>query len=175
MQVNLRLDDRIQWGGVVDIWDVPHIGAPRLLYRFKNVITKNGKKRALELISGESTNIVNVMALGDDGVVPGPPRLLDVPVAADETDFVMGNEVSRKTPVATVTVLNNIPRVTFTATFNTADSPLLFLNPSKPVINEAALLCDADELLFARRTFPSIPFDISDRLALILDWHVGAL
>lgn len=173
------MQDKVTPAGYIRIRDLPYKGAGRILFEGHNVVTTVGKQRALELLGGIATGtvdqIVDTVVIGDNGVVQGPPRLLDVPVAASKADTALANEVNRKIATRAIS-LAVIPRLIYTASFLTNDSPSnMFFNMSESIINEAGLLVSDDDVLFARRTYPSIPFDVSDRLGVIIEWTVGML
>jgi len=122
--------------------------------------------------AGLSTNSIRHVAIGDSGILVGPPRLLDVPVIAVRTDIALGNEVGRK-PAASIALSASVANeLIYTVEFLTGDGPYPFFNISQPVVNEVGLFADGDNLLAARRTFPSIPFDVFSRLGLRFVWHI---
>lgn len=143
-----------------------------VLYDHKNVITNFGKTRAAELLGGLSTDFIDRMAIGNGGASSGSPSTPFIPLA---TDTGLAAEVDRTTSVNPTVVGFN--QLKFTAIFLTAP-PLPFVPPTFKVINEVGLFC-ADDVqpgtprMFARNTFPSIPFDTSDREGCILTWTIS--
>lgn len=159
--------------GWIVIWDLPHYGKPYVLKVLRNVVTNNGRQRGVELFGKIKTSTFSVehIVLGDDGIVQGPPRLLDVSIPASRTDTTLNNQIAKK--LASVALSASISNeIIYTAEFLTTDGPFPFFNLSQPVVNEVGLLADFDDLLAARRTFPSIPFDVGDRQGLRFEWHL---
>lgn len=158
--------------GWLDIWDLPLIGPPRPYDDGSNVITDAGRQRGIELVAGLSALTVRHVAIGDNGIVQGPPRELLIPVPATRFDTSLGNEIIRKEADSIVLSASIANEIIYTAEFLTADGPFSFTEQSQPVVNEAGLIANGDSTLFARRTFPSIPFDVGDRLGLRFFWHL---
>ncbi len=161
--------------GMLEIYDLPHGANPYLLYRHSNVVTNQGRQRGIEMITELSTAGVKHVAVGDQGIVQGPPRLLLVPSPPSRTDLALGNEIKRKEADSIVLSGSIANEVLVTVEFLTLDGPFTFFNPSELIINEVGLFADTDNLMFARRTFPSIPFDVGDRLGIRIIWHLQML
>lgn len=159
--------------GRMTVYDLeaPGVAGP-VLYHNHNVVTDAGRQRGIELISGLSAFTVRHVAIGDNGVAQGPPRLLSVPTAPTRSDVALDNEIYRKEADSILLSASVANEVIYTAEFLTADGPFAFWSLSEPVINEAGLFANADDTLFARRTFPSIPFDVGDRLGVRIVWHL---
>jgi hypothetical protein len=160
--------------GFLEVWDLPRKGPSRCLYRSENVITDDGRERAAELIFGLSTDPFVYVALGDNGVVPGPPRLLDTAVAPDRTDSALANEIDRKLADSILLSGTVENQVILTTEFLTADGPFPFWNSSEEVVNEYGVF-SVDDIMLARRTAPSIPFDVGDRIGLRIIWKFTGL
>lgn len=159
--------------GKMTVYDLAAPGVPGpTLFHDHNVVTDAGRQRGIELVGGLSTFTVRHVGLGDNGVAQGPPRLLNVPTAATRSDTTLANEITRKEADSIVLSASIANEIIYTAEFLTADGPFAFWALSQPVINEAGLFANADDTLFARRTFPSIPFDVGDRLGVRIVWHL---
>lgn len=141
----------------------------KILHADKNIITTVGRQRVAQLITGLSTDFVNQMAIGDGGAPQGDLLVPIVPVLADTA---LAHEL-RRTNVVNPGVIGQV--LTFTATFLTASlTPIDFISPLNQVINEAGLFC-VDNALFARKTFPSVPFSPGDRVGVIAEWSIEVL
>jgi hypothetical protein len=140
-----------------------------VLFDDHNVITNFGKTRAAELLGGLSADFINQMGIGNGGAAVGSPSTPFIPLA---TDTGLAAEVDRTTLVNPVVV--GINQLKFTALFLTTP-PLPFVPPTFKVVNEVGMFCADDAQpgtprMFARNTFPSIPFDTVDREGLIITW-----
>jgi hypothetical protein len=160
--------DRIRLHGHTVIRDFK---TGEVLYDHKNVITNFGKTRAAQLLGGLDTNFINQMAIGDGGAPVGSPSTPFIPLA---TDTGLANELDRTSAVNPVIVGTN--QLKFTALFLTTP-PLAFASPSLHAINEVGLFFQDDvqpgtPRMFARNTFPSIPFDPADREGVIVTWTI---
>jgi hypothetical protein len=141
----------------------------RILHKDENVVTTLGRKRVAELLTGVSTDFVTDMALGDGGA---PQSDLLTPIVPVLSDTVLAHELIRN-PMSSATV--NGQTAVFLASFLTASlTPLSFIDPANQVINEAGLFT-SDNILFARKTFPSIPFSPADRVGVIAEWEIEVL
>ena len=135
----------------------------------KNVITTLGRERIAKLLVGESTEYVDHLAIGDGGA---PQDDLLNPIVATKDDTELEHELDSTTsvnPIVTGQIL------TFEATFLTASlGGPDFIDEDNKVVNEAGLFTP-DEVLFARKTFPSIPFSPLDRVGVIMLWEIEVL
>lgn len=146
----------------------------KILYDHHNVITNFGRTRAAELLGGLDTNFVNRMAVGDGGAPVGSPSAPFIPLV---TDTGLANELTRTSSVNPVIV--GINQLKFTALFLTSP-PLSFASPLLHAVNEVGLFFQDDDqpspattpAMFARNTFPSIPFDPSDREGILVTWSI---
>lgn len=142
------------------------------LYDHHNLITTFGKTRAAQLLGGISANFINAMAIGDQGAPVASPSTPYIPTAADTG---LSHELDRTTLVNPTIVGSN--QLRFTALFLTSP-PLAFANILLKAINEVGLFF-ADDVqpgtprMFARNTFPSIPFDPIDREGVITTWTIS--
>lgn len=142
-----------------------------ILYDHHNIITNFGKQRVAELLGGLDTNFIDQMSLGDGGAPVASPSTPFIPLV---TDTGLANELVRSSSLNPVIIGTN--QVKFTALFLTV--PVLsFASPSLKAVNEVGLFFQDDSQpgtprMFARNTFPSIPFDTTDREGIIVSWSV---
>jgi len=167
------MKDRYFVQGNVRLFDA--IRTPERLLRGKilhgghNIIVALGRIRVAELLTGVSTAFVNRMAVGDGGC---PQTDLLIPIVPTLTDVALAHELKRN-PVSSATVIGQT--LVFVATFLTASlTPIDFINPANQVINEAGMFA-SDDVLFSRKTFPSIPFSPADRVGVIAEWTFEVL
>jgi hypothetical protein len=133
-----------------------------------NIVTTLGREKVAALLTGESTAFVTHMAIGDGGA---PQDDLLTPIVPVLSNSALVNELDRSpvTPVRVGQVL------TFTSTFLTASlGDPDFIDPANKVYNEAGLFT-ADNVLFARKTFPSVPFAPLDRIGVVGEWEIEIL
>lgn len=155
--------------GFLSLYSLSRDGSRTLLHADKNIITSVGRTRVAELLAGLSTSFVNQMAIGDGGAPQSDLLTPIVPVLSD-TDLV--HELTR---TSTVNPLVQVQTLKFTSTFLTASlTDPDFINPANKVVNEAGLFAQ-DNILFARKTFPSIPFAPGDRVGVIAEWEIEVL
>lgn len=157
-----------------------HAGEPclhmrgEILHVEHNLIVTLGRQRIAALIGGPgaiggSDQFVNTMAIGDGGA---PQLDLLTPIVPVLTDVSMGHELARTTsvnPVRTGLLLS------YQATFLTASlADVNFIDSSNKVVNELAMYA-GDNVLFSRKTFPSVPFAPGDRTGAIGSWEFEIL
>jgi hypothetical protein len=153
-----------------DLTEAIKEGRPFFKYKKQNVITILGRKRVAELLGGTSTDFVTDIAIGDDGASTLDPSIPLVPTVNDTS---LGHEVDRQS--AGASIITSSQKVEFTAGFTTASLvPGDFLNPANIYINEAGLFT-SDNVLFARRTFPSVAFAPVDRVGTLIRWVIEVL
>jgi hypothetical protein len=143
-----------------------------VLYDHHNLITNFGKQRAAELLAGIDTNFIDQMAVGDLGAPPGSPSTPNIPLV---TDTGLANELLRTSALNPVVI--GVNQLKFTALFLTSP-PLTFNSVLNEAINEVGLFFMDDvqpgnPRMFARNTFPSIPFTPADREGVIVTWTVS--
>jgi hypothetical protein len=143
----------------------------KTIYDRHNVITTFGKTRAAQLLGGLDANYINAMAVGDQGAPVASPSTPYIPMASDTG---LSAELLRTTLVNPTIVGSN--QLRFTSLFLTSP-PLPFSNILLKAINEIGLFCVDDvqpgtPRMFARNTFPSIPFDTVDREGVIATWTI---
>lgn len=145
-----------------------------VLYDHHNVITDFGRTRALELLGGIDTNAIDRMAVGDGGAPVATPSAPFIPLV---TDTGLANELLRTSSINATTVGSNI--LQFKALFLTSP-PLSFASALLKAVNEVGLFFADDNqpvpgtttAMFARNTFPSIPFDTLDREGIFVTWEI---
>lgn len=139
-----------------------------LIVEGHNIETTLGRTRVAQLLTGESGGFITKMAIGDGGA---PQNDLLTPYVPVLTDTALAHELVRN-PV-TPSRLGLV--VTFVASFLTASlADPSFINPANKVYNEAGLFTP-DGVLFARKTFPSVPFAPGDRVGIVGEWEVEIL
>lgn len=156
---------RLRFRNRVTIFSIEKDGGRRLVQR-SNIVTIQGKQRAAELLGGLSASFLTRCQLGDGGT---DGIALNTPIAPAENNVALVNvlqdlEITTKSIVPT-----NVLRLTtnfFTASPNA--NPFLTVNE---VASEAGLLFQ-DGVLFARTTFPSIPFNPPSRTGLTVVWEI---
>lgn len=145
-----------------------------VLHSEHNIIVTLGRQRVAALIGGPgavggSDKFVNTMAIGDGGA---PQIDLLTPIVPVLADISLVHELTRTTsvnPVRSGLIL------TYSATFLTASlADVDFISASNKVVNEAAMYAQ-DNVLFARKTFPSVPFAPGDRVGAIGTWEFEIL
>jgi hypothetical protein len=130
--------------------------------------------------------------MGDRGTIPSDPTVPKVPVA---TMSALYNEVYRADAEAVVLDVGTptVHEVKFVKTFSAVAIPITsFSNQAKPVINEVGLIMinpalppplprpdvaapddpPADEVLFAIRTFKSVPFEASNDISVTIRYTI---
>lgn len=140
----------------------------RKLMSDHNIVTTNGRIRVAELLTGESAAFVTKLAIGDGGAPQGD---LLTPITPVKSDSALVHELARGT--VTPSRLGQV--LTFTATFLTASlADVDFIDAANKVVNEAGLFT-SDNVLFARKTFPSVPFAPGDRVGFVGEWEIEIL
>jgi len=140
-----------------------------------NIIVNTGRERVLELVGGLSTKPFNRMGIGDDGV-----SALDilVPIAPTIHDTDLNHRLTTEA-VSSITVgQEGTPSQwyiryihTFTALDYLGTPTLNWKDPAKMVINEAGIFT-SDNVMLARKTFASIPFDPTTNVAIQFTWDI---
>ena len=146
----------------------------KILYEHHNVITDFGRTRCAQLLGGLNTNYIDRMAVGDGGAPVGSPSTPYIPLV---TDAGLGNELTRTGSINPTIV--GVSQLRFTALFLTSP-PLPFASPLLHAINEVGLFFQDDvqpgtPRMFARNTFPSIPFDPADREGCLVTWTISVV
>lgn len=154
---------------ILDALGRPWAGG-KVLFDNHNVITTVGKTRAANLLGGLNANRIGSMAIGDAGAPGGSPSTPNIPLV---TDTGLAHELTRTTSINPTIVGSNVLKLQ--AIFLTTP-PLTFLG-ALHAINEVGLFLQDDvqpgtPRMFARNTFPSIPFDPVDREGVIISWSI---
>jgi hypothetical protein len=140
-----------------------------------NIIVNTGRERVIELLGGLSSNAFINMGIGDDGA-----SALDllVPVAPVITDTDLGNRLATQAISSITSNFGGSPPQyygefieTFTASDYLGSPALPWLNPSDKVVNECGLFT-TDNVMLARKTFASIPFDPATAVAIQFLWDI---
>ena len=149
----------------------------RILFAHHNVITNTGKTRAAELLGGLAgvtppDRFIKFMAVGDGGASSASPSTPFIPLA---TNTGLANELARVSALNPIVI--GVNQLKFQSLFLTTP-PLPFASPTFKVINEVGLFFGDDvqpgtPRMFARNTYPSIPFDTTDREGVIVSWTVS--
>jgi len=127
-----------------------------------------GRTRVAQLLTGESSGYITKMAIGDGGA---PQNDLLTPLVPTLGDTALVHELVRND--VSFSRLGLV--ATFTATFLTASlGDPSFIDSDNKVYNEAGLFTP-DGILFARKTFPSVPFSPLDRVGVVGEWEVEIL
>jgi hypothetical protein len=147
----------------------------RQLFIDPNVITDIGREQFLKVICDLSSDHVTKMAIGDGGAPISDPFVPDPPSITDTT--LVNNLASQE--ISDITVQNGgSPAqyfIEYIELFIAADyftTGLPFLDTSQKVVNEAGLVTSSAELLCARKTFASIPFDPGTNIAVRFTWDI---
>lgn len=138
----------------------------RLLYRDHNIVTLSGKTRAAELLGGLDAAFISRVQIGDGGT-DGVD--LNTPIAPDETDVALVNVLQDEQILSATVVGSDTLRLE--ANFFTANPNLNPFLTAAEVASEAGLVTQ-DDILFARITYPSIPFNPPSRTGLVVVWDL---
>lgn len=155
--------------------------------KIKNIILDGGKGSIINSLYTGNIKQICRMSIGDRGTLASDQTVPKSPTADRTTLY---NEVYRGDVDAITLGFNEIR---FVKTFSASSVPITsFSNQSNPIVNEVALvladlisgsplprapiyppaLPDADELLFAMRTFKSVPFDASNDLSITVRYTI---
>jgi hypothetical protein len=138
-----------------------------LIHERHNLITTAGRERAAALLIGVSTDYLTTISIGDGGT---PEADLDTPIVPTLSDTTLNHWLAEDNSITTGVVGQAL---TATASFFTSAS-YTWRNPVQKVVNEFGLET-SDNVLFAHNTQPSIPFDVTDRLGIIVQWEISVL
>jgi hypothetical protein len=137
-----------------------------LIYRDHNITTILGKTRAAELLGGLDAAFISRVQIGDGGT---DGISLNIPIAPDETDVALVNVLQDEFIISASLSAPNVLRLE--ANFFTANPNLNPFLTAFDVASEAGLVTQ-DSILFARITFPSIPFNPPSRTGLVVVWEL---
>jgi len=157
-----------------------------------NIVVNQGKDRVINSLTTGFIRTVARMSVGDRGTIPSDSTVPKVPTA-DQTEIF--NEVYRDDLDVTTLDIGTptVHEVKFIKTFSALDVPITsFSNQANPVINEVGLIMadllggaplprppvaspalpDADEELFATRTFKSVPFEAANEIEITIRYTI---
>ena len=158
----------------------------------ENIVVNIGKDKVITSLSTGFLNVIARMSIGDRGTIPSDPTVPKVPEATATALF---NEVYRDDIDATILDVGTptIHEVTFIKTFSAVVIPITsFSNQASPVVNEVGLITadllsgtplprapvaapnppEADEELFALRTFKSVPFEAANEISVTIRYTI---
>jgi hypothetical protein len=153
--------------GRVSIYSLDEWGG-KILVRRSNIITNLGKQRAAELLGGIDAAFVSRCQVGDGGT---NGVALDIPIAPADTDVSLVNLLQDETIVSAVVAPGPPVTLTLSTNFFTANPNINPFLTANEVASEAGLVTQ-DNILFARTTFPSIPFNPPSRTGLVVVWEI---
>ena len=158
----------------------------------RNIILNQGKAETIMAYATGSSRIFARMAIGDRGALPSNPLIPRVPEASRTGLF---SEVYRQdVEVTSTTTEGSTNRILLVTTFRALDVPTsAFTDLTNPVINELGLVMvnlttgnplprtpiaspnapDADEAIFAMRTFRTVPFEASNETAVTARYTIS--
>lgn len=157
----------------------------------KNIVVDLGKDIVIEGLTTGTIDLIARMAVGDRGTIPSDPTVPKVPTSDLDVLF---NEVYRADiDFFSLNTGGSVHEVQFVRTFSALDiSITAFSNQANPVINEVGLITadvitgaalprppvespnapDADEQLFALRTFKSVPFEAANEISVTIRYTI---
>jgi hypothetical protein len=158
----------------------------------KNIVVNVGKDAVItSLTTGYILSLAR-LAVGDRGTIPSDSTVPKVPVA---TTTELYNEVYRADAEAVVLNVGtpSVHEVKLVKTFTASDLPITsFSNQAKPVLNEVGIIMinpalppplprppvaspddpPADEVMFAIRTYKSVPFEVSNDISVTFRYTI---
>lgn len=157
----------------------------------KNIILNLGKAETIMSLTTGSNRVIGRMAIGGRGTLPSDPTVPKTPEASKTELY---SEVYRQdVEMTSVTTQEDENKVLFVTTFRAVDIPLsAYPDQTNPVLNEVGLIMidlitgvplprtpiaspddpDADEALFAMRTFKSVPFDAANETSVTVRYTI---
>lgn len=156
-----------------------------------NIIVDLGKDEVIQSLTTGFVHPIVRMAIGDRGTIPSDQTVPKVPTADKTTLY---NEVYRDDVDATVLNIGTptAHEAQFIKAFSSLVIPLTsFSNQANPIVNEVGLVTAnlnltplprsaiaapatplADEVLFAMRTFNSVPFQAANEIAVTVRYTI---
>lgn len=156
-----------------------------------NIVVNVGKDKVIQSLATGFVNPIVRMVIGDRGTIPSDPSEPKVP---DATMTGLYNEVFRDDVEATVINVGTptVHQIQFIKSFSSLVIPITsFSNQALPVVNEVGIITadltvsplprppvaapatpDADEALFAIRTFKSVPFEAANEIAVTIRYTI---
>lgn len=157
----------------------------------RNIIVNSGKAEVIQSLTSGTNRILARMAIGDRGALPSDPT---VPKTPDASKTELYSEIYRQdVDVTSVTTQDDINEVLLVSTFKAVDIPLsAYSDQTNPVVNEVGLIMidqitgaplprspiaspndpDADEALFAMRTYKTVPFEAANETAVTVRYTI---
>lgn len=154
---------------------------PIVWYDDHNVVVDTGRIRDAKLRSGEATDVVDAMIIGNGGA--SPPNNIS-PTAPSRSDTALLGRITDTDATQTVSIVRSLSTVRYDATFSSddvshSDYPLFgSLGLDAVYVNELGLILTtttpADEL-FARVTFAPISFQNGSSTSISVQWSITTL
>jgi hypothetical protein len=165
----------------------------KLVDRFcqKNIILNQGKAEVINGLTSGTNRVLARMAIGDRGALPSDSTVPKTPEASRTGLFA---EVYRQdVEVTSVTTEDDTNQVLLVTTFRAVDIPVTaYSDQTNPVVNEVGPVIvdlisgnplprpsiaapnapDADEALFAMRTFKTVPFEAANETAVTVRYTI---
>jgi len=157
----------------------------------RNIILNQGKAEVIQSLTSGTNRILARMAIGDRGALPSDPTVPKTPDAS-RTDLYA--EIYRQdVDVTSVTTQDEVNEILLVSTFKAVDIPLsAYSDQTNPVVNEVGLIMidqitgaplprvpvaaptepDADEALFAMRTYKTVPFESANETAVTVRYTI---
>lgn len=157
-----------------------------------NIIVNQGKAQAISSLALGYQNPVLRMCIGDRGATPSDSTVARTPLATQTALF---HEIYRADmDLAALDVMTpTVHQAQFIKTFNATLVPITsFSNQATPIVNEVGLITAttggvnpfprqpvaapavpfSDELLFATRTFKSVPFEAANDISVTIRYTI---
>lgn len=156
-----------------------------------NIILNLGKAEVINSLTSGTNRVLARMAVGDRGTLPSDPT---VPKTPDATRTSLYAETYRQdVDTSGTTTVGSTNEVLLTSTFDAVDIPLsAYSDQTNPVVNEIGLIMvdlisgnplprtpvaaptasDADEALFAMRTFKTVPFESANETSVTIRYTI---
>lgn len=165
----------------------------KLVDRFcqKNIILNQGKAEVIQGLTTGTNRVLARMAIGDRGALPSDSTVPKTPEASRTGLYA---EVYRQdVEVTSVTTEDDTNQILLVTTFRAVDIPVTaYSDQTNPVVNEVGPVIvdlisgdplprpsiaapnapDADEALFAMRTFKTVPFEAANETAVTVRYTI---
>lgn len=157
----------------------------------RNIVLNQGKAELITSLTTGTNRVLARMAIGDRGALPSDPTIPRTPDASRTGLFA---EVYRQdVEVTSVTTEGSTNEVLLVTTFRAVDIPLSsYTDQTNPVVNEVGLVMVdlisgsplprlpiaapnapfGDEILFAMRTFKTVPFEAANETAVTIRYTI---
>lgn len=157
----------------------------------KNIILNLGKSEVIQSLTSGTNRILARMAIGDRGALPSDPT---VPKTPDASQTSLYAEIYRQdVDVTSITTQDDVNEILLVSTFKAVDIPLsAYSDQTNPVVSEVGLIMidqitgaplprvpiaapndpDADEALFAMRTYKTVPFESANETAVTVRYTI---